>query len=111
MSFAKKFKIKKKKKDKVAQQNGIIDVQRKNTRCTVQKHCTRIRAFIYKKKEYKSMIEKKKVHIEQTKSIITFTHSPNKCHNIFTKHLFLVVVGHSFIFYYFIFTYKKLTSQ
>ena len=29
-------------------------------RCTVQKHCTRIRAFIYKKKEHKSMIEKKK---------------------------------------------------
>ena len=35
----------------------------------------------------------------------------NKCHNIFTKHLFLVVVDHSFIFYYFILTYKKLTSQ
>ena len=51
------------------------------------------------------------VHIEQTKSIVTFTYSPNKCHNIFTKHLFSVVVGHSFIFYYFILTYKKLTPR
>ena len=64
----------------------------------------RIHAFIYKKKEHKSMIEKKKkkVHIEQTKNTVVFTHSSNKCHNIFTKHLFLVVVGHNFIFYYFI---------
>ena len=46
------------------------------------------------------MIEKKKVHIEQTKSTVVFTHSPNKCHNIFTKHLFSIVVGHSFIFYF-----------
>ena len=77
------------------------------------KHYMRICTFKYnKKKEYKSMIEKKKkVHIEQTKSTVVFTHSPNKCHNIFTKHLFLVVVGHSFIFYYFILTYKKLTPQ
>ena len=95
----------------MAQQNGTIDVQRKNTGCIVQKHCTRIRAFIYKKKEYKSMIEKKKVHIEQIKRTVAFTHSPNKCHNIFTKHLFSVVVGYSFIFYYFILTYKKLTPQ
>ena len=51
----------------MAQQNGIIDVQRKNTRCTVQKHCTRIRAFIYKKKEYKSMIEKKKYILNKPK--------------------------------------------
>ena len=91
----------------MAQQNGIVDVQRKNIGCKVQKHCTHIRAFIYKKKEHKSIIKKKKVHIEQIKSIVVFTHSPNKCHNIFTKHLFLVVVGHSFIFYYFILTYKK----
>ena len=78
----------------------------------MQKHCTCIRNFKYnKKKEHKYMIEKKKVHIEQTKSIVAFTHSPNKCHNIFTKHLFLVIVGHSFIFYYFILTYKKLTPQ
>ena len=51
------------------------------------------------------------VPLQQTKSTITFTHSPNKCHNIFTKHLFSVVVGHNFIFYYFILTYKKLTLQ
>ena len=57
------------------------------------------------------MIEKKKIHIEQIKSTVAFTHSPNKCHNIFTKHLFSVVVGHIFIFYYFILTYKKLTPQ
>ena len=85
-----------------------LDVQYKNT----------IRSFKYnKKKEHKSMIEKKKVdiyffqrvHIEQTKNTVTFTHLPNKCHNIFTKYLFLVVVGHNFIFYYFILTYKKLT--
>ena len=78
----------------------------------MQKHCTCIRTFKYnKKKEHKYMIEKKKVQIEQTKSTVAFTHSPNKCHNIFTKHLFLVIVGHSFIFYYFILTYKKLTPQ
>ena len=47
----------------MAQQNGTIDVQRKNTRCTMQKHCMHIRAFIYKKKEYKSMIEKTKKKI------------------------------------------------
>ena len=28
-----------------------------------------------------------------------------------TKHLFSVVIGHSFIFYYFILTYKKLTPK
>ena len=95
----------------MAQQNGTIDIQCKNTGCTVQKHCTHIRAFIYKKKEHKLMIEKKKVHIEQTKSIITFTHSLHKCHNIFTKYLLLVVVGHSFVFYYYFVTSKKLTHQ
>ena len=57
------------------------------------------------------MIKKKKKHIGQTKSILVFTHLPNKCHNIFTKYLFLVVIGHNFIFYYFILTYKKLISQ
>ena len=69
----------------------------------------RIHAYIYKKKEHKSMIEKK--NIEQIKSTVVFTNSPNKCHNIFTKYLFLVMIGHSFIFYYFILTYKKLTPQ
>ena len=45
----------------MAQQNGTVDVQCKNTRCTAQKHCTCIHAFKYnKKKEHKSMIEKKK---------------------------------------------------
>ena len=89
----------------MAQQNGTVDVQRKNT----------VRAFallyIRKKKAQIYDWKKEEVHIEQTKNTITFTHSPNKCHNIFTKHLFLVVVGHSFIFYYFILTYKKLTPQ
>ena len=56
------------------------------------------------------MIEKKKVHIKQTKSIVVFIHLPNKCHNIFTKYLFSVVVGHNFIFYYFILTWlTKIT--
>ena len=44
----------------MAQQNGTVDVQRKNTGCIVQKHYTPIRAFIYKNKEHKSVIEKKK---------------------------------------------------
>ena len=35
----------------------------------------------------------------------------NKCYNIFIKHLFSVVVGYGFIFYYFILNYKKLTPQ
>ena len=60
-----------------------------------------------KKKKKKQWIS----HIEQTKITVTFTHSPNKCYNIFTKYLFYVLVGHSFIFYYFILTYKKLTPQ
>ena len=49
--------------------------------------------------------------LKQTKNTVTFTHLPNKCYNIFTKYLFLIVVGHSFIFYYFILIYKKLTPQ
>ena len=49
--------------------------------------------------------------LEQTKSNVAFTYSPNKCHNIFTKHLFSVIVSHSFKFYYFILNYKKLTPQ
>ena len=55
--------------------------------------------------------KKKKVHIEQTKSNVVFTHSLNKYHNIFTKYLFSIVVDHSFIFYYFSLTYKNLTPQ
>ena len=56
------------------------------------------------------MIEKKKGHIKQTKNIVAFIHLPNKCHNIFTKYLFSVVVCHNFIFYYFILTWlTKIT--
>ena len=62
-----------------------------------------------KRAQIDDWIKKKRVHIEQTKSMVVFTHSSNKCHNIFTKYLFSVVVGRSFIFYYFILTYKKLT--
>ena len=61
---------------------------------TVAKHCSGIAAFYI-------VNRKKKVLIEQTKRIVVFTHSPNKCHNIFTKYLFAVVIGHSFIFYWF----------
>ena len=51
------------------------------------------------------------VPLKQIKRTVAFTHSHNKCYNIFTKKLFSIVVDHSFIFYYFILTYKKLTSQ
>ena len=53
-----------------------LDVQCKNT--------VRAFALLYiRKKSTNSMIEKKKkVHIEQTKSTITFTHLPNNYHNI-----------------------------
>ena len=92
---------------------ATVLAQCKHTECTVPKHCSDIAA----KKSTNERLKKKKnyvatiaiVPLEQTKSTIAFTHSPNKCHNIFTKHLFSVVVGHSFIFYYFILTYKKLT--
>ena len=49
--------------------------------------------------------------LSKLKSTVTLTHSHNKCYNIFTKHVFSIVVGHSLIFYYFILTYKKLTPQ
>ena len=62
--------------------------------------------FFLKKKSTNQWLEKKKkqwiVHIEQTKTTVAFTHSPNKCQNIFAKHLFSIVVGHKFVFYYFI---------
>ena len=51
-----------------------------------------------KKKNYVATVAT--VSLEQTKSTVTFIYSPNKCHNIFTEHLFSVVVSHSFIFYY-----------
>ena len=43
--------LKKKKKGKVAQQNGTIDVQRKNNGCTV--------IYIYKEKKYKQNTKNK----------------------------------------------------
>ena len=49
-SYYSKLKTKK-KNDKVAQQNGTVDVQHKNIGCIVQKHCMRIRAFIYIRKK------------------------------------------------------------
>ena len=49
--------------------------------------------------------------LKKPKSTVTFTHSHNNYYNIFTKYLFLTVVGHNLIFYYFISTYKKLTPQ
>ena len=67
--------------------------------------------YLKEKKSTNGRLKKKKnvvptiatVPLEQIKNIITFTHSLNKYHNIFTKHLFLVVVGHSFIFLLFYF--------
>ena len=57
----------------MAQQNGTVDVQHKNTRRTVQKHCTRIHTFKYnKKKEHKSMIEKK--YILNKPKVLYFLH-------------------------------------
>ena len=76
-----------------------LDIQYKNT--------VHAFALLYIRKKSTNQLLKKKVYIEQTKSTIIFTHSLNKYYNIFTKHLFLVVVGYSFIFYYFILTYKK----
>ena len=73
--------------------------------------------YLKEKKKYKRKKKKEKknvvatVPLKQTKSTVVFAHSPNKYYNIFTKYLFSVVVSHSFIFYYFILTYKKLTPQ
>ena len=63
----------------------------------------RILINIFFKKSTNGRLKKKKkndvatvaiVPLEQTKSTVTFIHSPNKYHNIFTKYLFSVVVGH-----------------
>ena len=76
--------------------------------------------IILKKKKHKPMIGKKKERkdswsdeqyiLNKSKSIkvttVGFTHSHNKCYNIFTKNLFSVVIGHNLVFYYFISTYK-----
>ena len=56
-----------KKKKKMSQQNGTVNAQCKNTECTLQKYCMRIHTFIYKKKEHKSMIEKKKYILNKPK--------------------------------------------
>ena len=45
------------KKRKKRRQSGLT---KWHCRCIAQKHCMRICAFIYKKKEHKSKIEKKK---------------------------------------------------
>ena len=69
-----------------------MDVQCKNT----------IGAFRFYIKEKRAQIDewKKKYILNKPKSTIVFIHLPNKCHNIFTKYLFLVLVGYNFIFYY-----------
>ena len=64
-SYYSKLKKKEKEKEKKRKTKWLnkMALQMYNAKtldCIVQKHCTRIRAFIYKKKEYKSMIEKKK---------------------------------------------------
>ena len=78
---------------------------------------THINIFLKENKPMTGKKEKKKKKpmrsqyiLSKPKSIIVFTHSHNKYYNTFIKHLFLVVVGHSLIFYYFISTYKKLAS-
>ena len=35
--------------------------------------------------------------LSKLKSVVTFTHSHNKCYTIFTKHLFSIVIGHNLI--------------
>ena len=64
-----------------------------------------------KKKKKNSIATVATVPLEQIKRTVVFTHSPNKCHNIFRKHLFSVMFDHNFTFYYFILTYKKFTIQ
>ena len=80
--------------------NGTVDEQWK----MLYEQC---KNTVEKKPQIDDEEKKKKrwtLHIEQTKNTVIFTYSPNKCHNIFTKYLFSVVVGHNFIFYYFILT-------
>ena len=62
-----------------------------------------------KEKRKKSQWSDEQYMLSKQKCTVAFTHSYNKCYNIFTKHLFSVVVVHSLIIYYFISTYKKLT--
>ena len=68
---------------------------------------THINIYIYIYiKEHKPMTEKEKKKnqwsdeqyiLSKLKNIVAFIHSHNKCYNIFTKHLFSVVIGHSLI--------------
>ena len=97
-------------------QISTIDEQWKHIEWIVLKHCSgiakKVQSDDWKKKKKKTTVATiATVLFEQIRSTIVFTYSSNKCHNIFTKHLFSVVVDYSFIFYYFILTYKKLTSQ
>ena len=64
-------------------------------------HCRGIASFyiISRRKMHKLMIEKIYIDKEQTKSMVTFTYLLNKCHNIFTKYLFSIVIGYSFLFF------------
>ena len=103
---------------------NFISTCKKLTRQWLWKHCeicyVSITIYILaytnilkKKKKPKSITEKK----EEKKTLglqcqlnkVKALH--NKCCNIFSKHLFLVVVGYSFVFYYFILTCKKWTRQ
>ena len=102
---------------------ATMPTQCKHTECTVPKHCSGYWCFLYIRKKVQTEDRRRRVKkknsvatvatvpLEQTKRMEAFTYSPNKCYNIFTKHLFSIVFGHSFIFYYFILTYKKLTPQ
>ena len=70
--------------------------------------------FKRKKKKHKPIIGEKKIVVAIVPLGIVATiqkYCTNKCSNIFTRHLFSVVVSHNFIFYYFILTYKKLIPQ
>ena len=64
-----------------------------------------------RKKKKKGQWSDEHYILNKPKIIVAFIHLHNKCYNIFTKHLFSIVVGQSLIFYYFILTYKKLTPQ
>ena len=64
-----------------------------------------------KKKKKKNVANVAIMPLEQTKGTVVFIHSPNKCHNICTKHLFSSCGWlQLYIRYYFILIYKKLTS-
>ena len=81
----------------MAQQNGTVDVQHKNTGRTtiyIKGKKKKEQTEDWKKKKQTKKKNKNKqttvatVPLEQTKSTVAFSHSSNKCHNIFTKNLF-----------------------